>query len=133
MNVQTPAVFFDGTCGFCDQTVSLLMQLDRRHRLTFAPLQGETALRLLPESLRSNPQSVVLRDGEDLLRESSAVVRILWRLSGVWRVVAAIVWLVPAPLRDAMYRLVARNRHRILGTKTICRLPTPDQAKQLLP
>lgn len=133
MNIEAPTVFFDGTCGFCDHTVSILMQLDRRRRLTFAPLQGETALRLLPESLRSNPQSVVLWDGEDLLRESSAVVRILWRLSGVWSVVAAIVWLVPAPLRDAMYRLVARNRHRILGTKTSCRLPTPDQAKQLLP
>jgi predicted DCC family thiol-disulfide oxidoreductase YuxK len=133
MTNKISIVYFDGTCGVCDQTVNLLMRLDRAQCLAFAPLQGETARRALPDELRVNPQSVVLSEGTAIYRESSAVVRILWRLSGLWKAVAVLLWLVPAPLRDALYRLVARNRYRILGTKTVCRLPTPEQAKQLLP
>ena len=45
-------------------------------------------------------------------------IRVGVRLGGVWRVVA-VLRLLPRPLRDALYRFVARNRYRFSG-RWIC-------------
>lgn len=39
---------------------------------------------------------------------------------------------VPRPLRDAVYRMVARNRYRIAGKKTSCGLPDPEVVRRLV-
>src|ERR1051325_10611658 len=38
-----PVLFFDGECGLCNRIVRLMLRLDRRGVLHFAPLQGTTA------------------------------------------------------------------------------------------
>ena len=38
-----PVLLFDGTCGLCNRCVRLLLRLDRRARLHFAPLQSAPA------------------------------------------------------------------------------------------
>jgi predicted DCC family thiol-disulfide oxidoreductase YuxK len=35
-----PVLFFDGECGLCNRVVRLMLRLDRRGRLRYAPLQG---------------------------------------------------------------------------------------------
>jgi predicted DCC family thiol-disulfide oxidoreductase YuxK len=40
--------------------------------------------------------------------------------------------IVPRPLRDAFYRLVARNRYRWFGTAGHCALLTAEQRSRLL-
>lgn len=127
-------VFFDGVCGLCNSTVDFLFSHDRRQRLACAPLQGTTAELLLPTATRQELNTLVLRlpDGRQHVR-SAAVVRILWRLGGVWKTAAAGLWLIPRPLRDLGYRLVAKSRYRLFGRRETCRLPTPDDADRLLP
>ena len=39
---------------------------------------------------------------------------------------------VPRVVRDAVYRLVARNRYRWFGRTEACRLPTPDLRARFL-
>jgi len=36
------------------------------------------------------------------------------------------------PLRDVVYRVIARNRVRWFGRRDTCRIPTPDEASQFL-
>lgn len=127
-------VFFDGVCGLCNATVDFWMRRDRRQRLAFAPLQGETAAQWLPVVAREQLHSMFLRTEEGAIySRSSAAVRILWRLGGVWMLAAALLWLIPLPLRDLGYRLVAASRYRLFGRRETCRLPTPDEAERLLP
>lgn len=127
-------VFFDGVCGLCNATVDFWMRRDRNGRLAFAPLQGVTAAGYLAPSAREDLQSMVLRteSGKTFVR-SAAAVRILWRLGGIWSVLAALLWLVPLPLRDLGYRLVAASRYSLFGRRETCRLPTADEAERLLP
>jgi predicted DCC family thiol-disulfide oxidoreductase YuxK len=42
---------------------------------------------------------------------------VLERLGGGWRVLARLGGLVPRPIRDAVYDLVARVRYRVFGRK----------------
>ncbi len=66
-----------------------------------------------------------------MLRDSDAVLRIYEGLGWPWRV-AALARLVPRPLRDPVYRLVARNRYRLFGRRETCWLPSAEEADRIL-
>lgn len=125
-------VFFDGVCGFCNAWVDFLLRCDRHSRLRFAPLQGETARTRLNPADVENLHSLVFWTPTGCYRKTSAVVRIGWTLGGVWTLLATLLWLIPRPLRDAGYALIAKNRYRIFGKKETCRLPTPAERARFL-
>lgn len=124
-------VYFDGHCNLCNTSVDFLIRRDVRRRLKFAPLQGETARARLPADLVGDLGTVVFDDGSRLHVRSSAVVRTLVALGGAWRL-AGVLLLIPAFLRDPLYRFVARSRYRWFGRRETCRLPTPEERDQFL-
>jgi predicted DCC family thiol-disulfide oxidoreductase YuxK len=65
--------------------------------------------------------SLVLNRGQ-ALTASDAVIHVTTAVGGVWRLVQ-IAHLVPPAWRDAMYRVLARNRHRWFGRRKTCYLP----------
>ena len=132
MTKESPIVFFDGVCGLCDTSVDFFMRKDRSGILRFAPLQGETAARLLPESDRENLNSMVYFENGERFRKSAAVVRILRQLGGIWALLGSLLWVIPRPLRDLGYSLVAAVRYRVFGKKSACRVPTSEERGRLL-
>ncbi|MFO1093407.1 MAG: thiol-disulfide oxidoreductase DCC family protein [Planctomycetaceae bacterium] len=129
---SAPIVFFDGVCGLCNSSVDFVLRRDRQGRLRFAPLQGATAARLLPAADRENLGSLVLWEDGNAYRRSTAVVRILRHLGGLWAVAAGCLWVIPAPIRNGGYRLVAGSRYSLFGKKDACRLPTPEERSRFL-
>jgi len=67
----------------------------------------------------------VVIDGSQAWQESSAALRIARYLPGGWKLLR-IFTAIPRPLRDAVYRLIARNRYRWFGKMETCWLPTPE-------
>jgi len=128
-----PILFFDGVCGLCNRFVDFALPRDAGHALRFAPLQGETARRHLATGDVESLKSLVLLDERGSYRYSSAVVRTLKHLGPGWKMLGTILWLVPRPLRDGGYRLVAANRYRLFGKKQACRLPSPQERPRFLP
>lgn len=126
-------VFFDGVCGFCNASVDFVLSRDRQEKFRFAPLQGETARQLLAAADTQNLHTLVLWVDGSTYRRTAAVVRILWHLGWSWRILGALLWLIPWPLRDVGYVLVARNRYRLFGRKDTCRMPTPAERARFLP
>jgi len=127
-----PILFFDGVCGLCNRFVDFVLKHDRRGRVVFAPLQGSTAAASLPEDLVQGLDTVVFLDGDRCQIRSSAIVRIFWRLGGAWSVLGTFLWLIPKPIRDLGYKLIARSRYRWFGQKETCRLPTPAERARFL-
>lgn len=125
-------VFFDGFCGLCNRFVDFLLARDRDHRLWFAPLQGITASQRLGRLESSDPDSIVYLEGDHIEDRSTAVLSAVGRLGGGWSFVA-LLGLLPGPLRDAMYRVLARNRYRWFGRTETCRLPTEAERVAFLP
>jgi predicted DCC family thiol-disulfide oxidoreductase YuxK len=130
---SAPVVFFDGVCGLCNRFVDFVIARDAAGVFRFAPLQGETARDRLHEADVRKPKTVVLQDEQGVFRKSTAAVRIFMRLGGVWRILGGILWLVPRPLRDVGYSLVARYRYAVFGKKETCRMPTPAERARFLP
>jgi len=133
LTVERRILFFDGVCGLCNRFIDFALPRDKHHRLYFAPLQGETAKEhLQPEDVESL-KSVVLLDEHGLHRQSTAVIRVLRNLGGIWSVAAAVLWLIPGPLRNLGYRCIAGSRYRLFGKKETCRLPSPAERARFLP
>lgn len=109
-------VFYDGACGLCHRTVRFAIARDRDgSRFRFAALGGEAFRRLVPEALRAGlPDSiVVLAPGGMLLARTAAVIHILERIGGPWRLTGRVLALVPQRIRDLGYDGIARARHRL--------------------
>jgi predicted DCC family thiol-disulfide oxidoreductase YuxK len=113
-------LFYDGYCGLCHRTVQFVLREDREGKaFRFAPLQGETFKKSISSTVRETlPDSVVVRDADgNLYVRSEAFLRILRRLGGGWKVLAAVLRVVPRGLRDVVYDFVARLRFRIFGRR----------------
>ncbi len=128
-----PIVFFDGVCGLCSHAVDFAMARDANATFRFAPLQGETAHAMLPEADTANLNSMAVAIDGKIYRRSSAVVRMLWGLGPFWRLCGWLLWLIPLPLRDLGYKVVAKWRYRLFGKHESCRLPTPEERERFLP
>lgn len=128
-------LFFDGVCNLCNASVDLLLRLDRRRYLRFASLQGRTAERLLGGRVVTGasgiPDSMVLWHAGEVSTRSTAVLRSVALMGGAWRAAGALR-IVPRPLRDLVYRVIARNRYAWFGRRETCRVPSPEEAERLL-
>lgn len=125
-------VFFDGICHLCDGFVDFAISRDKTKALRFAPLQGETAKGLLPSNDRVALESILFLENGILHRESAAILRIASYWGFPWSVAARVALIVPAFLRDGIYRWIARNRYRWFGQREFCRLPTKEERGRLL-
>lgn len=131
--IEKPIVFFDGVCGMCNGVVDLLLRIDRKHKFYYAPLQGETAARLLPP-LPEKPEewSMILLDGRQMYDQSDGSLQVYRRLGGIWWFLS-LARIVPRFIRNPMYRVIARNRYRWFGKRDQCRIPTPEERARFLP
>jgi predicted DCC family thiol-disulfide oxidoreductase YuxK len=115
---QTETLFYDGHCGLCHRAVKFVLRHDPDGRaFRFAPLQGNTFQALVPQDRRASlPDSVVIltRDGTLLVR-SDAFLHIFRELGGAWKFLAAVLGVIPRPVRDTVYDFIARIRYRVFG------------------
>ena len=126
-------VYYDGLCGLCDRFVRFTLTRDRAHRYQFAPLQGDTARTRLPHLPNPEASSTVILEEEDTFRvRSDAALAVLTGLGGVWRL-AALLRIIPRPLRDTVYDLIAKHRHRWFDRREECRVPGPEERERFLP
>lgn len=124
-----PIILFDGVCNLCTGSVRFVIARDARKQFRFASLQSAVAKRLLGE--RDQLESVVLVDGGEVCRKSTAALRIARRLDGAWPLLAALL-VIPRPLRDAVYDWIGRRRYRWFGKRDACFMPPDSLAERFL-
>lgn len=125
-------ILFDGYCNLCNFWVNLLLQADRRERLHFASLQSRIAAMLLQSiaGLDSH-ESVVLIERDRNTSRSTAVLRALWLVGGIWRV-TGLFRLIPGIVRDPLYDFVAKRRYNWFGRRVQCRIPSESERDRML-
>lgn len=126
-------VVFDAHCLVCSGWVRFILRRPRGGEIQFASMQGGTGRRLLIEAgLQPDAlQTLLVLDQGRSWQHTGAILRVLHALGWPWRLAWA-GWLVPAPLRDAAYRWVARRRYRIFGRSDACMLVPAAEAHRFL-
>jgi predicted DCC family thiol-disulfide oxidoreductase YuxK len=127
---DAPLLLYDGTCGFCNKSVQMVLRHDHRGTMRFAALQSEYGRAVIarhPE-LR-DVDSIVFLESEGVRERahvrSDAALRVISYLGGAWKLLL-VGRLIPRRLRDFMYDLFARYRYRFFGKYDSCLLPPPE-------
>lgn len=130
---MTALVIFDGVCNFCVGSVNFILRYEAKPDLQFAAVQSNTGSRMLHE-LGFDPANaetfVLIEDGKAYLR-STAALRVARHLRWPWRALV-VLRIIPRPLRDWAYRLVATHRYRWFGRKDSCMIPTPEVRRRFV-
>jgi predicted DCC family thiol-disulfide oxidoreductase YuxK len=123
--LQKPVLLYDGYCNLCSWLVRLVKRRDSNRRILLFPMQNLHELPLpLPEEITIQKKSVVLVSLEGkVFEKSQAVMRVLKTLGGFWFVPWALLFVIPNPIRNFAYDLVARNRYKWFGERKTCYLP----------
>jgi predicted DCC family thiol-disulfide oxidoreductase YuxK len=138
-SIAHPLLLYDGVCGLCNRLVQFILKHDCAATFRFASLQSPLATRILArhgaDAQDLDTVYVVVNyeeSAEFLLARSDAVLFILNQLRGIWWPAAFIFRVIPRPLREWLYRVVARNRYRIFGRYETCPLPREDTRGRFL-
>jgi predicted DCC family thiol-disulfide oxidoreductase YuxK len=129
-----PVILFDGVCNLCSRTVDFVLRHDRHARFRFAALQspaGRAVLKTHGVQTAGLNYIVLIESGRIVMR-STAILRIGRGLGGLWTVLGVAGYLLPRPLRDGIYNVVARHRYAWFGKRDTCRLPTPEEQSRFL-
>ncbi|MGQ0566080.1 MAG: thiol-disulfide oxidoreductase DCC family protein [Gemmobacter sp.] len=123
----------DGSCALCSFGARMIHRLDQSGTVRIGPVQSPLGQRLLAAHGISgaDPESWLWLDGGRAWRDLDAVVAVgLW--VGGWGRVLGVLRLIPRPLRDWLYRRVARNRYALFGRADMCALPDPAFRARLI-
>ena len=132
-NDEGPIILFDAECVLCSANARFVLTHDRTGHFRLASMQGEVGAAIYRRCGMDpcDPSSMLVVDGDRVRRDSDAVLGIYealgfpWRLLGLFRI-------VPAFLRDPVYRWVARNRYRLFGKRETCWVAPPAYRDRLL-
>lgn len=126
---SAPVLLYDGECGVCSASIQWILRHERQHHLLFSPLQSQLGKQLRASAGVSEKIDSLLWIDRSLntpraSKWSGAVLKVLcyvgWPYSWL-----TVMWWIPAPARDAAYRLFARYRKKI--APSTCLLPSPQQ------
>jgi len=126
-----PLFVFDGHCMLCSSGAAFIMKHDRIHAVEFASAQSELGSAIYRTLGMPVDESYLLIDQAGVHTKSEGYFRLAKILGGWWRV-AIVGRLLPRPIRDRLYDLIARNRYRWFGRTEQCRLLSHEQRKRLI-
>jgi predicted DCC family thiol-disulfide oxidoreductase YuxK len=131
--VAGPLIVFDGVCVLCTAWLRFVLKNDLHGEFKFATIQSPAGRQLLTNNGLDpdDPESFLLLLNGQPFSDSAAMIRVVSDFGGAWRAVK-VLYLVPGPIRDWMYRLIARHRYRLFGKHDACIVPDESIADRFV-
>ena len=120
---NTDILLLDGDCGLCHRLANFIdANIDPERKIRYYSIQSEKSQRLIKTfpKHQQNQDTVYLCRNRKLYTRSSAAIRCLLYLKWYWKIWFPIFWMVPLPIRDLMYKMIAKYRHRIFTKPKVC-------------
>lgn len=128
-----PLILFDGVCNLCNSSVQLVIKNDAHNLFVFAPLQKEAVVAFLKNQQGDFSQldTILLVTEHKIYTKSSAALTIAKNLKGLFPLLY-LFYIIPKPIRDFVYDIIAKNRYRWFGKEESCMIPTPELKSKFL-
>lgn len=133
INTNDKVILFDGVCKLCNAWARFLIKFDKHRVFKLASVQSEEGKAILQwYGLPTDYfETMLLVEGPVMYQKSMAFIRVMLRLPLPWKL-AALIWIIPAPLRDWLYDRIALNRYKLFGKYDACVIPSPDHLSRYL-
>ncbi|MBV8193235.1 MAG: thiol-disulfide oxidoreductase DCC family protein [Alphaproteobacteria bacterium] len=128
-----PILIFDGHCVMCSGFARFILRNDRERRFRLMAAQspvGAALYRHFGLDPRDYETNILIEDGQAWFK-SEGSIRIFERLGWPWSAMS-LGRVLPRPLRDGLYEIIARNRLRWFGRRETCYLPEPADADRFI-
>jgi predicted DCC family thiol-disulfide oxidoreductase YuxK len=129
---SSPMVLFDGDCNFCNRSVQFVLDHEADSAFRFAASRSVPGQQALKEcDLGCEPGSIVVIEAGRCYTKSSASIQLAKHLRMPWRLLGLLA-LIPRPIRDFGYNIIAANRYRISRRMPTCRVVSAAVAARFL-
>lgn len=116
-------LLLDGDCGLCHGLANFLdKRLEKGVDLGYRPILSDDAQNMIvtfPKKQQEVDSVYLLRNGKSYIR-SAAGIRCLLYMRWYYKMWFPLFWIIPLPIRDIGYRIVARYRHKFFKRPTEC-------------
>ena len=116
-------LLLDGDCGLCHSLANFLdKRLAKGADLGYRPILSGDAQKMIstfPKKQQEVDSVYLLRNGKSYIR-SAAGIRCLLYMRWYYKMWFPLFWIIPLPIRDIGYRIVARYRHKFFKRPTEC-------------
>lgn len=131
--INKQIILFDGVCNFCNFWVNFIIDRDAADSFRFAALQSDKGQELLKKFKLNTGDfdTFILIDDEKFYKKSTAALRISKKLNGAWKIFYSLI-IIPKPIRDFVYSLIANNRYKFFGKREVCRVPAEQEKNKFL-
>ena len=123
MNEKSDILLLDGECGLCNR---IAIFIDKRRKrgmnLTYLSIESEEGQKIIKgfsKRQRDADSVYLIRNGKTYIR-SAAGIRILLYLKWYYAIWYPFSWIFPLPLRDIVYRIIAKYRHKFFKKPEVC-------------
>ena len=133
MNQNSDIILFDGVCNFCNFWLNIIIQRDVDKIFRYASLQSEAGIRLANKysiNKKDIDSVILIRDGKCFIK-SEAALEIAKVLTPFYKIFYYLK-IIPRPVRDFIYDLIAKNRYAIFGKRESCRIPTEEEKSKFI-
>ncbi len=104
-------VFYDGDCGLCQRSIAVLVQIDKKNKLQYAPLNGKTFIKIYGQKIMTLSTVKVYSNGKTF-EKSSAFFEVCRVLGGKYRLFL-LLKIFPKFFCDFVYDQIASGRQSI--------------------
>ena len=123
LDKNTNVLLLDGDCGLCHRLAMFMNKnLDSMKKIKFQPIESTSSKKLIqsfPKKQQNMDTVYLYMNGKSYTR-SSAAIRCLLFLKWYWKIWFPLIWIVPLPLRNFVYKIIAKYRHRIFSKPEVC-------------
>ena len=116
-------LLLDGDCSLCHGLANFLdKRLAKGVDLGYRPILSDDAQNMIvtfPKKQQEVDSVYLIRNGKSYIR-SSAGIRCLLYMRWYYKMWFPFFWLIPLPIRDIGYRIVARYRHKFFKRPDEC-------------
>ena len=130
---EKTTMLIDGLCNICSRTVKFTVEHDPKSSIQFAALQSPAGQKLLTEyGLQTNNfTSFVLIENNKAYTKSTGALKYFRKLTPPWSFLHILI-VIPRPIRDFFYDIIATNRYRWFGKMDQCLVPSSELRSRFL-
>lgn len=124
-------IIFDDECNFCKKSTHFISKRDKSMKFKFASIHNDVGKEILSLSgCPENINSVILIINGKYYTKSSAVFRTLRHFDSIWKLLS-ILLLIPKPIRDYVYDIIAKNKHKLNKNNKDCKSDSKYRKKYI--
>tara|TARA_B100001989_G_scaffold146654_1_gene104561 strand:+ start:2865 stop:3248 length:384 start_codon:yes stop_codon:yes gene_type:complete len=116
-------LLLDGDCGLCHRLANFIdKRLSKNKRIYYRPISSTEAQEMIasmPERQQKADSVYLIKDGKSYIK-SAAGIRCLLYMRWYYSMWFPIVWLIPLPVRDIGYMIIAKYRHKFFKKPSQC-------------